>query len=83
MCKYCDLKPTTDFMMKIGERIEEDDYTLSKIYVCQTEEGYYSLLYIDYEGYNHYIPIDHCPKCGKNLLIEDEVIKEYNFEVGV
>lgn len=83
MCEYCNLKPTADFMMKVGKQIEEDGFLLSKVFVCQTEEGYCCLLYKDYEGENHYIPIEYCPKCGKKLIEENENLEEYSFEVGV
>ena len=82
MCEYCDLHPTTDFIMKVGAQIEEDGYTLSKIYVCQTEEGYHCLLYIDFEGDNHYIPIEYCPICGRPLVKEDYDLNKYSFDIG-
>ena len=83
MCKYCDLYPTANFTMNIGEQLNEHGYTLSKVYICQLENGCYYLLYADFEGDNHYIPIEYCPKCGRPLISKSYNLTDYEFEIGV
>lgn len=70
MCEYCNLKQIIGEEMNIGKEFElsDDDYEYSHTYVCRAYEDFY-LLYIDYEDEYHYIPISHCPKCGRKLSI--------------
>lgn len=68
MCEYCNLKLVEEYILGKEFELVEDDYEYSHTYICKVDKNFY-LLYVDYEDEEHYIPISHCPKCGRKLSI--------------